>query len=50
MAQLDAFSFANTIRQRLVEFSLDRNFVRLPELTEICRQLWQSSPHGRFGQ
>src|SRR5215475_14056860 len=40
MAQLDAFTFANTIRDRLVDFSLDRNFVRLPELTEICRKLW----------
>ncbi len=40
MAQLDAFSFANTIRNRLVEFSLDRNFVRNPALSEICRSLW----------
>src|SRR5438046_2578509 len=40
MAQLDAFTFANTIRDRLVDFSLDRNFVRIPKLTEICRKLW----------
>ncbi|MGE0883059.1 MAG: DEAD/DEAH box helicase [Blastocatellales bacterium] len=40
LAQLDAFSFANNLRDRLVEFSLDRNFVREPRLTEICRSLW----------
>lgn len=41
MAQLDAFNFANAIRDRLVDFSLDRNFVRDSALTEICRRLWQ---------
>lgn len=41
MAQLDAFNFANAIRDRLVDFSLDRNFVRDSKLTEVCRRLWQ---------
>lgn len=41
MAQLDAFNFANAIRDRLVDFSLDRNFVRDSALTGICRRLWQ---------
>ncbi len=40
LAQLDAFTFANNLRSRLVEFSLDRNFVREPKLTELCRRLW----------
>lgn len=44
LAQLDAFSFANNLRNRLVEFSLDRNFVREPRLTEICRSLWAGPP------
>jgi hypothetical protein len=44
LAQLDAFTFANNLRDRLVEFSLDRNFVREPRLTEICRSLWAGPP------
>lgn len=40
LAQLDAFTFADNLRRRLVEFSLDRNFVREPKLTELCRRLW----------
>lgn len=40
MSQLDAFVLSENVRERLVEFSLDRNFVRHPKLTAICRQLW----------
>lgn len=40
MSQLDAFVLSQNVRRRLVEFSLDRNFVRHPQLTAICRRLW----------
>jgi len=40
MSQLDAFVLSQNVRRRLVEFSLDRNFVRHPQLTQICRRLW----------
>lgn len=40
MSQLDAFVLSQNVRHRLVEFSLDRNFVRHPQLTQICRRLW----------
>ena len=46
MTQLDAFVLSQNLRQRLVEFSLDRNFVRNPKLTEICRLLWSGAAEG----
>jgi Lhr-like helicase len=46
MTQLDAFVLSQNLRQRLVEFSLDRNFVRNPKLTEICRLLWSGAAVG----
>src|SRR5262245_53673696 len=46
MTQLDAFVLSRNLRQRLVELSLDLNFVRRPELTEICRCLWSGAAEG----
>ena len=40
MAQLDALALANNLRQRMVDFALDDNFVRDGNLAEICRSIW----------
>src|SRR5271166_2886777 len=48
MAQLDALALSESIRNRLVDFSLDDHFVRDPDLTRICREIW-SGPAGRGG-
>jgi DEAD/DEAH box helicase domain-containing protein len=43
MSQLDAFALSQALRKRLVEFSLERNFVRDRQLTQICQQLWEGT-------
>jgi hypothetical protein len=40
MTQLDAFALSRNVRERLVDFSLGRNFVWESKLTDICRHLW----------
>ncbi len=44
MAQLDALQLSEKIRQRLTDFCVDNNFVRDPQLVDICRALWSSMP------
>ena len=44
MAQLDALRLANNLRQRMVDFALDDNFVRDSELADICRSVWSGPP------
>jgi DEAD/DEAH box helicase domain-containing protein len=44
MSQLDALQLTSALRERLVEFALDSNFVREPRLNEICRELWSGRP------
>ena len=46
MAQLDAFAFTKAIRKRLVDFTLDQNFVRDPHLARICERLWAGPAEG----
>jgi len=43
-AQLDALALTETIRQRLVDFTLDNNYVRDPALTAACRSVWGGPP------
>ena len=38
MAQLDALDLTNSLRQRMVDFALDDNFVHDPQLGEITRR------------
>ena len=45
MAQLDALQLAETIRKRLVDFSVDDSFVRDKTLSDICRRLWANQPN-----
>ena len=44
MSQLDAIQLADNLRDRMVEFALDDNFVRDRELAAICRNLWNGKP------
>lgn len=44
MAQLEALSLVHQLRQRLVDFGLDNNFVRDSELASILKTLWEGSP------
>src|SRR4051794_11697722 len=44
MSQLDALQLTSALRERLVDFALDSNFVREPRLNEICRELWSGRP------
>ena len=39
-AQLDALSLVRHLRQRLVDFGLDNNYMRDPQLAGILRELW----------
>lgn len=44
MPQLDALQLSENIRQRLTDFCVDDNFVNDPQLADICRELWSSTP------
>lgn len=44
MSQLDAIRLADNLRDRMVEFALDDNFVRDGELARVCRRLWNGAP------
>ena len=44
MSQLDALRLSENIRQRMVDFALDDNFVRDSKLSDICRRIWDGSP------
>lgn len=44
MSQLDAINFSEALKKRLVDFSLDNNFVRDSKLNYICRSLWSGNP------
>ncbi len=44
MSQLDALQLSENIRQRLTDFCVDNNFVNDPQLVDICRELWSSTP------
>lgn len=43
-AQLDALALTETIRQRLVDFTLDNNYARDPDVTAVCRSIWSGAP------
>ena len=45
MAQLNALSLADNLRERMVNFALDDNFVSDAELTEIGRSIWSGAPN-----
>lgn len=44
MSQLDALKLAEFVRERLVDFSIDDNFVQDSKLSEICRHIWSGTP------
>ena len=44
MAQLEALELVRQLRQRLVDFGLDSNFVRDPSLAQILRKIWEGAP------
>ena len=44
MSQLDALRLSENLRQRMVDFAMDDNFVRDSELSEICRSIWSGPP------
>ncbi len=44
MSQLDAINFSDALKKRLVDFSLDNNFVRDTKLIQICRNIWAGNP------
>jgi DEAD/DEAH box helicase domain-containing protein len=44
MGQLEALTLVGQLRQRLVDFGLDSNFVRDPTLTQVLRQIWEGAP------
>lgn len=44
MSQLDALSLTETIKRRLVDYSLDEHFTRDQSLREICRKIWSGPP------
>lgn len=43
-AQLDALALIEQVRRRLVEYSLDANFVHDEDLRAVCRLLWGGAP------
>jgi DEAD/DEAH box helicase domain-containing protein len=43
MSHLDALNLTKAIEKRLIELAVDSNFVRDPDLSQICRRLWSSS-------
>ena len=45
MAQLDALDLTNSLRQRMVDFALDDNFIHDPQLGEITRRIWSGPPN-----
>ena len=44
MPQLDALELTASLRQRMVDFALDDNFVRDSRLEEIVRKIWSGQP------
>ena len=48
MTQLDALQLTNALRDRMVDFASDDNFVRDDQLAEIARRLW-SGPAAEGG-
>ena len=44
MTQLNALTLADNLRERMVSFALDDNFVNDPELTDVCRAIWSGIP------
>ena len=44
MAQLEALALVRQLRQRLVDFGLDSNFVRDPSLAQVLRHIWEGGP------
>jgi len=47
MGQLDALKLTRSLRQRMVDFAEDDNFVRDSKLGEIVRRIWNGPPdHG----
>lgn len=44
MAQLEALEMVHQLRQRLVDFGLDSNFVRDASLSQILRSIWNGGP------
>lgn len=41
MSQLDAIALAESVKRRLVDFALSDHFVNDPDLSEICRTIWE---------
>ena len=44
MTQLDALKLTDSIRNRLVDFAVDDNFVKSTELSQIARDIWSGPP------
>jgi DEAD/DEAH box helicase domain-containing protein len=44
VSQLDAIALSNAVKRRLVDFALNSHFVRDPQLTRACRELWSGAP------
>ena len=44
MAQIDALNLTANLRNRMVDFALDDNFVRDDRLSKICPSIWNGNP------
>ena len=44
MAQLNALELTSSLRRRMVDFAVDDNFVRDPDLGEIASRIWNGPP------
>lgn len=43
-AQLDALRLSSALRRRLVDFCCDVRYSRDPDLSRICREIWEGAP------
>jgi DEAD/DEAH box helicase domain-containing protein len=44
MARLDAIKLADSLKRRLLDFTLSSNYLRDDRLLEACRLIWESAP------
>ena len=44
MGRLNAIRLTEAIKERLIDFSLSHNYLKDPELQNLCRRFWESSP------
>lgn len=44
MGRLNAIRLTEAIKERLIDFSLSHNYLKDPDLQNLCRRFWESSP------